>query len=88
MSDKKDFELNENELDGVSGGYTISGKGDVWVVNGITQDNISFTGTATSFQEASDIAKEKQLKTGASNGLKGVELQHSPTSGDFSTYNW
>lgn len=82
-------ELSEDYLGNVSGGYTISGKGDVWVVNGITPENRMFTSTATSYEEASDIAKEKQLKTGISNGLKGFELTHSTTApDDYSIYNW
>ena len=85
---KSSEELSEDFLGNVAGGYTISGKGDVWVVHGITQDNMLFNKTATSLQEAYDIAEKEQLKTGLSNGLKGVKLQCSPTSNGFSTFNW
>lgn len=77
-------ELNENSLDNVAGGYSIAGKGDVWVVNGITADNHMFTATATSKDEAFDIAKKKKLKSGvypAENNLWGIDTMDTGGTG-------
>ena len=87
IQNEKKEELNEKELDNVAGGYTVSGKGDVWVVNGITPDNYWFSSAATSREKAFDIAKKNKLKSTTSDGLKGNRLNCS--EGDnFSIYNW
>ena len=71
-------ELSEDSLGNVAGGFSIAGKGDVWVVNGITPDNYMFTSTASSYEEAFDIADKNQLKSDGSleNNTWGPKQQH------------
>lgn len=80
-------ELSEDSLDNVSGGFIAAGKGDVWVVSGVTADNELYVGTATSQQEANDLIKRKQLKTGLPNGLSGISLECSPSCDGFEIIN-